>query len=208
MIQILWANIIADVPPAMSLGAEGFEVNIMSRPPRPKAEHVLTRLTSFIIVGQGMVLALITLAVYILAGATSGSANIVFDKDVQFLSSEHPELINQQTIAFVVLTMMQLVHSFMSRSVSESVFVTGVTGNRWMVGAFFLSTGLLVMSIYIPGFNTFLGMEPIGGISWAVVVVCLVFQVVVVEVGKIGVRAWMRKGEMALKTVDSEGGRA
>jgi hypothetical protein len=88
--------------------------------------------------------------------------------------------------------------------VTESIFVTGVTANKWMVFAFFLSTILLNMSIYIPGFNGFLGQTPIFGVSWAVVIVCVVVQVILVEIGKVGVRAYVEKQRKGMKTVDSE----
>jgi Ca2+-transporting ATPase len=128
----------------------------------------------------------------------------VFDPDTQFLKSTHRELIDQRTLAFVALTMMQLTQSFLSRSVTESIFVTGVTANKWMVFAFFLSSGLLTMSIYIPGFNTFLGQTPIGGVSWGVVGVCVLIQVALVEVGKVFVRIYVEKERKGMKTVDSE----
>lgn len=46
---------------------------------------------------------------------------------------------------------MQLVHSFNGRSVHQSLFKTGVFSNRWMIGAFIVSFGLMVLGIYTPG---------------------------------------------------------
>jgi hypothetical protein len=46
---------------------------------------------------------------------------------------------------------MQLLQSFFSRSISQSVFVTGIFGNLWIVGAFLLSFGAMVAGFYIPG---------------------------------------------------------
>ncbi|ORY43768.1 calcium ATPase [Rhizoclosmatium globosum] len=64
-IQILWANIIADIPPAMSLGVEPAEINILDRPPRIPGQGVLTLTTCLVIIFQGLVQSMATLAVYL-----------------------------------------------------------------------------------------------------------------------------------------------
>ena len=125
---------------------EPFEVDIMERPPRASSEGVLTIVSSSVIVCQGLILSMITLGVYIL----SQSDGRLISTSTAFLSSAHPTVADQRSLSFLVLTSMQLVQSFLSRSVTASVFKTGLTGNKWMSYAFFLSFGLLLAGFYIP----------------------------------------------------------
>ncbi|TPX50204.1 hypothetical protein SeLEV6574_g01036 [Synchytrium endobioticum] len=118
-IQILYANIIADIPPAMSLGLEPPEKDIMDRPPRPP-NHLW--------------------------------------------------------------------------SVALSVFQTGVTGNRWMIGAFLLSFGCLILGLYLPGFSDWLELGDIHPIGWGVVFACVAIQTVCVEIVKMWARHAYAKG--------------
>ncbi|KAJ3297067.1 P-type ATPase, partial [Blyttiomyces sp. JEL0837] len=151
-IQILWANIIADIPPAMSLGLEPAEKNIMSRPPRPTNQGVLTLATSLVVVIQGLIQSLATLTVYLLAlNGYLGS-----------MDREH----EQRSVAFATLTTMQLVQSFLSRSVELSVFVTGL--------------------------DDWLELDNIGA-NWYLVFVCVVIQIILVELVKLVLRVVERR---------------
>lgn len=64
VMMILYANIIADIPPAMALGVEPAEVGLMKRKPRNPNQGVLTRVTWLIIFIQSMLIAVLTVAVY------------------------------------------------------------------------------------------------------------------------------------------------
>ncbi|TPX72328.1 hypothetical protein SpCBS45565_g00603 [Spizellomyces sp. 'palustris'] len=177
-IMILWANIIADVPPAMSLGVEPHEVDIMDRRPRPLSEGVLTLPTSILVLAQGLMLSGTTFGVYMIARnhGINGPTTLKY----------------QQSLAFMTLTIMQLTQSFFSRSISHSVFRTGILGNKWLVGAYILSLGCVILGTYVPGFNDWLGLEDIGGIGWGIIVACLVIQFVLVELVKLGYRSYRR----------------
>ncbi|KAJ3110318.1 P-type ATPase [Phlyctochytrium bullatum] len=179
-IQILWANIIADIPPAMCLGVEPAEKNLMNRPPRGLREGVLTPLTSIIILTQGSVQSLLTLCVYLLA--LKSTVITGYDTDVTKLRS----------FAFATLTTMQLFQSFMSKSVSLSFLVTGVMDSPWMIAAVLGSFAALVMGIYIPGLNAWLDLKDIG-YGWGIVFICVAAQFVLIETMKVFVRAHMAR---------------
>ncbi|KAJ3413577.1 P-type ATPase [Chytridiales sp. JEL 0842] len=174
IIQILWANIIADIPPAMSLGVEPPELNIMDRPPRPPREGVLTGMTSSIILIQGFTQSLATLAVYLLARA-------------DIIPQTNSSLAADRSLAFTCLTTMQILQSFLSRSVELSIFTTGIFGNTWLIIAFVISFGGLVLGLYIPGLNAWLELEPFG-FEWVAILLCCIFQITVVEIMKYCVR--------------------
>lgn len=165
----LWANIIADVPPAMSLGVEPMEMGLMGRPPRDPKAHVVNRYITLVIVLQGSLLTLIAFSIYM-------TSLVYFPVDMS------------RTITFTSLTTMQLVQSFWSKSIYQSVLRSGITSNRWMIYAFFLSFSLMVMGIYTPGLNQFLTLVPMNGYGWIAVVLAMVLQFVLIEMFKAGLR--------------------
>ncbi|KAG1039249.1 hypothetical protein G6F43_012552 [Rhizopus delemar] len=73
---------------------------------------------------------------------------------------------------FTTLTTLQLVHSFNVRSVHQSIFKTGITQNRWMMLAFFISFGLMIIGIYAPGISHWLELTQVGWQSWVITVAC------------------------------------
>ena len=150
-INILWSNIIADIPPSMSLGVEPKELDIMERKPRDPKLGIITKRTGFIILTQGIVLAALTLSFYFYEYIQNDSIS---------------EQVRLRSEAFITLTTLQLVLSFMSRSITLSVFQTGIKDNKYLIFAFFLSFGLLLFGLYVPGVNDILELEPISYIAW------------------------------------------
>ena len=67
VMMILYANIIADIPPAMALGVEPAEIGLMERKPRSPNQGVLTRVTWMIIFIQSMLIAILTVVVYVIS---------------------------------------------------------------------------------------------------------------------------------------------
>ena len=96
----------------------------------------------------------------------------------------------QETTTFLVLTSQQLVQSFWSRSVTESAFKIGVIGNPWMILAFVVSAGSMMLGFYVKPIADALEFVPPLGVSYAITAVCLVVQFVLLEVVKLGVRHW------------------
>ncbi|KAG2175188.1 hypothetical protein INT44_007676 [Umbelopsis vinacea] len=171
VMMILWANIIADIPPAMALGIEPQEVGLMSRPPRNPKAGVLNRVTWTVIGLQALLMAALTIAAYTIA-----------------IYVEHYPVEDARSLAFACLTTIQLLHGLLSRTISRSVFETGIFGNKWMIGALILSYGFMLMGIYCPGLNDWLELTPVSGWSWIKIVVCAVVHAICVEGGKLLLR--------------------
>ncbi|CAO3675276.1 unnamed protein product [Umbelopsis ramanniana] len=171
VMMILWANIIADIPPAMALGVEPQEVGLMSRPPRDPKAGVLNRVTWSVIGLQALLMAALTIAAYTIA-----------------IYVEHYSVEDARSLAFACLTTIQLLHGLLSRTISRSVFETGIFGNKWMIGALVLSYGFMLMGIYCPGLNDWLELTPVSGWSWIKIVVCAVVHAAFVETGKVLLR--------------------
>jgi Ca2+-transporting ATPase len=131
-IQILWLNLVTDGPPALALGLEPPEKDVMKRPPRsPKAGVFAGGVGSAILI-QGAVIGALSFTSYWLA--------------LQWGKT----LVEAHTMAFLTLAFSQLVHSFNIRSLHQSLFKTGITSNSSLVGAFILSALLQLSVIYIP----------------------------------------------------------
>ncbi|CAG8652608.1 2678_t:CDS:10, partial [Acaulospora morrowiae] len=166
-IMILFANIIADVPPAISLGIEPAEGDLMKRKPRDPSSGVLNRYTTSILTMQTFVMALATFGLYEIA-----------------LNIEDIPLEDSRSLAFATLTTMQLYQGFLSRTLNESVFRTGFFGNKWMVGSVFGSFITLAIGIYVPGIREWFTLTPIPAFGWAKISICLAIQSMFSEIGK------------------------
>ena len=150
VIMILWANIIADVPPALSLGLEPPEKTIMYRPPRHPKQGIMNRVTITVTLLQAFFMAAMTFATYIVSDMTSLARHltikpigddsnyipIIFHSGSDTIgnnSNPNMHVAAARSLAFGVLTILQLNQAFLSRSVTDSVFKTGITSNVWMV---------------------------------------------------------------------------
>ena len=132
-VQLLWLNLVSDGAPALALGLEKGDPEIMSDPPRSPTEPVINRDMAIGIGVVGIVDALAVLAVFNLA-----------------LQRYPDQLAVAQTIAFATLCCSELIRAFTARSEYHSVFSIGVFSNRAMVWAVGGSLLLVLMVIYVP----------------------------------------------------------
>ena len=148
-IQILWLNLVTDTPPALALGVEPTPADCMSYPPRNPKESFFSKSLINDILINGFVMACITLGVFIF--------------EVYILEAD---LTKARTIAFAVLVLTQLIHAFNCQDVTKSIFSIGFFTNTYLVGAFLLSIGLLLIGIYLPFLNDIFGQEALNPMDW------------------------------------------
>eukprot|EP00762_Andalucia_godoyi_P003234 ANDGO_06651.mRNA.1 Calcium-transporting ATPase len=176
-IMILYANIIADIPPSLSLGTEPEEPGVMERVPRDPHEHVLTPVNCTMLVIEGLLMAMYALLEFWLVKTVHGES-----------------LAYSRTAAFTLLTVVQIFHSFLCRSITGSVFgvfETLFTGNPWMLAAYVTSNALLLLGIYTPHFNEILDLEPLYGAQWIEIAVAVAAHCILVEIAKLVVRLFV-----------------
>ncbi len=166
-IQLLWINLVTDSLPALALGMEPTEYDIMTRPPRRKSEGIFARGLGFQALLQGMMFGAITLIAYF-AGRFS-------------IGGDHPEM--GQTMAFSVLAFSQLVHAFNARS-SHSLFRIGFFSNRWMLGAFAVSVLLMCAVLFFPPLMQVFGLVALPLAEWEWIVGLSLAPLVLVELSK------------------------
>ncbi|KAF9575995.1 P-type ATPase [Mortierella alpina] len=169
--MVLWANIIADVPPAMALGVEPAEPGLMSRNPRSPKRGILTKTSFSVIMFQSFVMTLLTFGVYMMRDRST-------EEKESYARAE----------SFTVLTTLQLLQGFLSRTMRTSVFRVNFFSNRWMIYGVLVSFVLMVIGVYVPGFNGILNLQPIDGVSWAKIIVCSVILLVLSELEKLLLR--------------------
>jgi Ca2+-transporting ATPase len=166
-IQLLWLNLVTDGAPALALGMEKGEPDVMQRPPRPAKEPIINR---EMLLGIGVQAVVMTAAV--LGAFLYGLAR-------------YPgNLAGAQTVAFTTLIVSELLRAFTVRSERLSVFRIGLFSNRWMLLAAVSSFLLLLAVIYIPFFDPIFNTIPLDGRDWLVMLPCGLVSSVAAELLK------------------------
>jgi Ca2+-transporting ATPase len=148
-VQLLWLNLVSDGAPALALGMEKGDDDIMEQPPRSPREHVINRDMAVGIAVVGLVDAIAVLGVFFLA-----------------LQRYPGQLQAAQTIAFVTLCCSELLRAFTARSEYHSIFSIGVFSNRWMAWAVAASFLLVLLVVYVPVLQPFFDTVPPSLDDW------------------------------------------
>lgn len=174
--QILWINLLTDSAPALALGVEPADHDVMLRPPRDPRAGVIGGQTWANIVFVGVVMAVGTLLVLdwgLPGGLVSGNAE--------------RGLPRAQTMAFTTLVLFQLFNAFNSRFEDRSVFHK-LFANRWLWRAVLLSVSLQVAVVYVPFLQRAFSTVALGADDWLVCVATASSVLWVVELRKLVVR--------------------
>jgi len=148
-VQLLWLNLVSDGAPALALGLEKGDPDIMKHPPRSPKEPIINRDMAIGIGVIGVVDAIAILTVFYLA-----------------LQRYPGHLEAAQTMAFVALCTSEMIRAFTARSEYHSVFSIGVFSNRWMVWAVGVSFLLVLMVVYVPFLRPFFDTVPLTAGDW------------------------------------------
>ena len=150
-IQILWVNLVTDGLPAIALGMDPAEPGVMLRPPRPPQEGIFSRGLGGKIIIQGFLIAIATLAVYLVqlrGGASLGAA---------------------RTGAFATLVFAQLCFVFQCRSEERSLLENNPLQNPYLLGAVAISTLMQIGVIYLPWLQKIFYTTPLSSDDWAII---------------------------------------
>ncbi len=129
--QLLWINLVTDSLPAIALGMEAVESDVMERKPKPKNEGIFAHGLGIRVVLQGIMFAGLTLIGFKAGEQATG------------------QLAGGQTLAFMVLALCQVVQAFNMRS-EHSLFKIGIFSNKQLNGAAFISTLLVALVLFTP----------------------------------------------------------
>ncbi|UWG96084.1 calcium-transporting P-type ATPase, PMR1-type [Dehalobacter sp. DCM] len=150
-IQILWVNLVTDGLPAMALGVDGSEPDIMKRSPRLPGENVFAKGLGKKILIRGTIIGLGTLLVFVI-GLFYGTS-----------------LLAARTMAFTTLVFSQLFHVFDCKSERRGIFEVGIFSNPLLVGAVAVSVTMQLCAIYLPFMQTIFKTTALTGWQWIVI---------------------------------------
>jgi Ca2+-transporting ATPase len=169
-IQLLYINLVTDTFPALALGVSPPEEDIMERKPREPDEKLLDRDLVIFIMIFGLLNALGCTFLFFWT--------IGFDLTTNILTAD---LTRARTIIFAALVIYQ---SFQCLSVSQNVtlFSKKTLENKILIGAIFLGLILLLLAIYFPLFQLFIGTYPLPAIDWLVILITAVPIVIFQEI--------------------------
>ncbi len=155
-IQILWVNLVTDGLPAMALGVDQPEKDLMEHKPRGAKENIFARRLGWKIISRGFLIGICTLAAFWLT--------------LRVAPDQPGQLLKAQSVAFATLVMAQLFHVFDCRS-SRSVFHRNPFQNKYLVLAVLSSILLMLGVFYIEPLQPIFKTVPLGLREWAITLV-------------------------------------
>ena len=164
--QLLWINLVTDSLPAIALGMEPVESDVMSQKPRPKHEGIFAGGLGVRIVIQGILFGGLTLLSYFLGREVFGGEHI------------------GQTMAFIVLALSQVFHSFNMRS-AHSLFKIGPFSNKQLNIAAICSIGLTCAVLFIPVVNGIFGLVYLEWYQYLIAFGIAFSPIIIMELAKL-----------------------
>lgn len=150
-LQILWVNLVTDGLPAMALGVEPVDSNLMDRRPRPKHENIFARGLARRILTRGFLIGMTTTLVFASSMLRTGDLRLA------------------RTMAFATLVFCQLFHVFDCRSETLGIMEKGLFSNPYLIGAVLLSTVMFLAVLYVPSLRLLFDTVALDQHQWLIV---------------------------------------
>ena len=166
-VQILWVNLVTDSFPALALGVETVEKDVMHRPPRDPNEGLLTRRSYLLTVFEGLVM---------------GVAAYIAYRQGMLVSPE-----TGRTMAFITIAFAQLAQSINMRSTS-SLFTKNFLENRAFLVAFLVSLGLQIAVVSLPFVSEIFKAVPLTWNNWVICIGLSFIPIIVTEIRKVFIK--------------------
>ncbi len=173
-IHILWVNLVTDTFPALALGVEKAEKDLMRQKPRSAGTGFFGEGVGISIIYQGIIKGLITLAVFYIGKSFYSQATAV-------------------TMTFLTLGLIQLTHSYNVRSNTKSLFKIGFFSNQHLNIAVLAAAFLQVGVVLIPMLNGIFKVTPLNLAQWLIVLSGALSIIPIVELGKVIFNLYSKK---------------
>ena len=141
-VHLLFINLLTDSLPAIALGLEPYQKDVMKDKPRPKSEGILTKDFVTSVITEGCVIAVMTFIAF-------------------FVGLKYYDELTAQTLAFATLCLSRLVHGYNCKSNKPVVFTNKMFNNRSLQGAFLIGIVLLLAVLLIPGLHGLFAVAPL-----------------------------------------------
>jgi Ca2+-transporting ATPase len=164
--QLLWINLVTDSLPAIALGMEPVEKDVMNRKPKPKNEGIFAGGLGLQVLLQGAMFAILTLIGFAIGWKSTG------------------DVIAGRTMAFVILSLTQIFHSFNMRS-SHSLFRIGILSNKVLFLAVLTSFTMVAAVVFISPFATIFGLAQLETPMYVLALLLSLVPIPVIEIAKL-----------------------
>ena len=184
-VQLLWINLITDCFPALALGMEKPEADIMKRKPRDSKEGIFADGLGLAVGYQGVLVTAITLISYFI-----GEHVLFAHHAAEGVTYTAAQL--GTSMAFLTLSMAEICHSFNMRSLHGSIF-TMKGQNLWLWGAGILSFLMTTVVVEVPFLSAAFGLAKLDLREYAIAMALAISIIPVVEICKIFTRMHDKK---------------
>lgn len=163
-IQLLWVNLVTDSLPAIALGLEPAEKDIMNKKPVNSRKSIFADGLWNKIIVEGIMIGLLTLLAF-------NIGNKYYDVEVG------------RTMAFIAIGILELVHSFNIKS-EKSILKTGIFENKFLVGSLILGILVQTIVVLIPQLAEIFKLVPLTGTQWIITLLISILPIPIIEVQK------------------------
>ncbi len=174
-IQLLWLNLVTDGAPALALGTEKGDPDIMEQKPRPYNEPIINTQMQIGVLIQTIFITSTTLAAFFIGLA------------------HNPDYAH--TMAFTTLSISELLRAYTARSEYFPLLKIGVFNNKWMNYAIAASLILILLVLYVPFLNVVFKTVPLGLPEWSRILPLIVIPSIAAEVTKIFLRKSLQRAK-------------
>lgn len=168
-VMILWVNLVTDSLPALSLGVEKAEADVMSRPPRKAGGSLFRGKMGKDIIIQGIMQTGLVMLSFCLG-------HYVLDASNEYVG---------MTMAFISLCMIQLFHSFDLKRQNGSIFHKDLFDNKWLNLSFIVGTVLVLFITLVPVFHDVFDISTLNAAEWFIALGTAVAIIPLVEIQKL-----------------------
>ena len=163
-IQLLWVNLVTDSLPAIAIGLEGPDKNIMNRKPVDSKKGIFADGLWNKIIVEGIMIGMLTLVAFSIG-------NKYYDIEVG------------RTMAFVAIGVLELVHSFNIKS-EQSLFKIGIFENKFLIGSFILGVFIQTVVVLVPSLATIFKLVPLNQTQWIITLIISILPIPIMELQK------------------------
>lgn len=163
-IQLLWINLVTDSLPAIAIGLEPPDKDIMNRKPVSSRKGIFADGLWNKIVVEGIMIGMLTLVAFSLG-------NKFFGLEVG------------RTMAFLSMGLLELVHSFNIKS-EQSIFKIGILENKFLIGSFILGTVIQILVVLIPSLAEVFKLVPLNQTQWMITILISLLPIPIMEIQK------------------------
>ncbi|NSL51077.1 calcium-transporting P-type ATPase, PMR1-type [Calidifontibacillus erzurumensis] len=185
-IHFLWINLLTDTLPAIALGLDPNDPDIMKQKPRSIKETIFAGGSGAFTLLYGVLIGLLSLFAFV-AGldAYTGSQSIF---TIDFKNVDKDALIHAQTMAFITLSLSRLFHSFNLRHKKKALTEIGLFSNKFLLLAVIIGIAIQVILVNVPVLNKIFEIHYLTAIDWIFAITLSIVPIIFSELEK----AWKR----------------